>query len=95
MSTGCDLPAQVKGLMPVEQARAFLLSQAVVVDGTEVLDLRQACGRVLAEPVISSVNVPPNSRPSARPVLTTDNPPDCNSKPLPRPCISRRKDVSS
>ena len=31
MSTGCDLPAQVKGLMPVEQARAFLLSQGVVV----------------------------------------------------------------
>lgn len=59
MSTGCDLPAQVKGLMPVEQARTFLLSQAVVVDGTEVLDLRQACGRVLVEPVISSVNVPP------------------------------------
>ena len=59
MSTGCDAPKQTSGLIPVEQALVLLLERATTVKETETLDLREAAGRVLAQPVISSVNVPP------------------------------------
>ena len=59
MSTGCDAPKHTSGLMPVEQALALLLERATTVKETETVDLRNSAGRVLAQPVISAVNVPP------------------------------------
>ena len=46
-------------LIPVEQALKILLEMAPVAQQTEVLDLLESAGRVLAEDVISQVNVPP------------------------------------
>ena len=59
MSTGCDAPERTSGLMPVAQALQLLLDSAEAVKETGVVHLREACGRVLAEPVISAVDVPP------------------------------------
>lgn len=53
--TGCDQP----GLTPVEDAIRYLLSQVVPITETQVCDLGQACGRVLASDVVSPMNVPP------------------------------------
>ncbi|MEC7546832.1 MAG: gephyrin-like molybdotransferase Glp [Pseudomonadota bacterium] len=53
--TGCDQP----GLTPVEDAIRYLLSQVVPITETQVCDLGQACGRVLANDVVSPMNVPP------------------------------------
>ncbi|GAB2890964.1 gephyrin-like molybdotransferase Glp [Microbulbifer echini] len=47
------------GLMPIENAREKLLQALSPVHGTETLPLVQAAGRVLAEEVSSSVNLPP------------------------------------
>lgn len=52
---GCDQP----GLTPVEDAIRYLLSQVTPITETQVCDLGQACGRVLACDVISPMNVPP------------------------------------
>ncbi len=52
---GCDQP----GLTPVEDAIHYLLSQVVPITETQVCDLGQACGRVLANDVVSPMNVPP------------------------------------
>jgi len=46
-------------MLTVEEARARLLAQAVVIDGVETLPTRQAQGRVLAAPLVSTVAVPP------------------------------------
>lgn len=59
MSAGCDAPKHTSGLMPVDQALTLLLERATTVKETETVDLREAAGRVLAQPVISAVNVPP------------------------------------
>lgn len=42
-----------------DEALAFLLKNVVITHQTETLSCAQALGRVLAEPVVSSVNVPP------------------------------------
>ncbi|WP_444929256.1 gephyrin-like molybdotransferase Glp [Microbulbifer sp. SSSA002] len=47
------------GLMPIESAREKLLEALSPVDGSEILPLAQANGRVLAEDVVSTVNLPP------------------------------------
>ncbi|WP_444934643.1 molybdopterin molybdotransferase MoeA [Microbulbifer sp. JTAC008] len=47
------------GLMPIESAREKLLEALSPTSGTETLPLAQAAGRVLAEDVISTVNLPP------------------------------------
>ncbi|MCO1334556.1 molybdopterin molybdotransferase MoeA [Microbulbifer sp. OS29] len=47
------------GLMPIESARETLLQALKPVSGTEVISLAQATGRVLAENVVSTVNLPP------------------------------------
>ncbi|WP_444926423.1 molybdopterin molybdotransferase MoeA [Microbulbifer sp. TRSA002] len=47
------------GLMPIESARKKLLEALSPISGTETLPLAQAAGRVLAEDVISTVNLPP------------------------------------
>ena len=46
-------------LIPVEQALSTLLDMTPEAEQTEVLDLLQCAGRVLAEDVVSQVNVPP------------------------------------
>lgn len=51
----CDRP----GLTPVTDALQRILSSATPVSATERIPLTQACGRVLADAVISPVNVPP------------------------------------
>ncbi|USD21727.1 molybdopterin molybdotransferase MoeA [Microbulbifer variabilis] len=47
------------GLMPIESAREKLLETLSPISGTENLSLAQAAGRVLAEDVFSTVNLPP------------------------------------
>ncbi|WP_444891600.1 molybdopterin molybdotransferase MoeA [Microbulbifer sp. DLAB2-AA] len=47
------------GLMPIESAREKLLEALNPISGTETLPLAKAAGRVLAEDVISTVNLPP------------------------------------
>lgn len=46
-------------LLPVDEALARLLAQAAPVDGVETLPTAAAAGRVLAEPVRSTLDVPP------------------------------------
>ena len=46
-------------MLTVEEARARLLAQAVAVTGTETVPLLAARGRVLAQPLVSTVAVPP------------------------------------
>lgn len=55
MQDCCSAP----GLLPVEQAISAMLSQVEPLLSTEHVPLNQANGRVLAEPVLSPVNVPP------------------------------------
>ncbi|TFW29823.1 molybdopterin molybdotransferase MoeA [Massilia arenosa] len=47
-----------KPLMPVQDALDFLLKAARTIDGTEVVPTLEANGRVLAEAVRSTINVP-------------------------------------
>lgn len=49
------------GLMSVEDALALLAAQVTAVDGTEEVTVAAALGRVLAEDVVSAVNVPPHA----------------------------------
>ncbi|WP_287876660.1 gephyrin-like molybdotransferase Glp [Aquitalea sp.] len=46
-------------MLTVDQARDWLLQRAQVVRTTESLPLLQALGRILAEPVLATVDVPP------------------------------------
>ncbi len=46
-------------MLSVEEARARLLAQAQPIDGSEVVALSHALGRVLAEPVVSAIALPP------------------------------------
>ncbi|WP_297527414.1 molybdopterin molybdotransferase MoeA [Thiohalobacter sp.] len=55
-SDPCAAPG---GLLTVDEARARLLDLARPVGGVEQLAIRSALGRVLAEPVISTLDVPP------------------------------------
>ncbi|WP_334078687.1 molybdopterin molybdotransferase MoeA [Microbulbifer sp. M83] len=55
MSDCCSQP----GLMPVETARERLLEALQPVPGTEDIPLELAAGRVLAEPVIAALDLPP------------------------------------
>ncbi|AYF87350.1 gephyrin-like molybdotransferase Glp [Pseudomonas sp. JS3066] len=55
--SGCDHP----GLMPVEDALARLLALAVAapIDACETVALAEADGRVLAEPLVAGLDLPP------------------------------------
>ncbi|MBX2839595.1 MAG: molybdopterin molybdenumtransferase MoeA [Gammaproteobacteria bacterium] len=53
----CDDPVQV-GLMPVDEARARLQSRLRPIAKIESVTCRDSLGRVLAEPVVSPINVP-------------------------------------
>jgi molybdopterin molybdotransferase len=60
MACGCDDNCDTKQtLMPVDQALELLLNNAIPDGETEVLDLIDAGGRILAEDICSSINVPP------------------------------------
>ena len=50
--------AEPQPLKPVDEALAFLLEQVEVLSDTEEIDTALALGRVLAEPVTSTINVP-------------------------------------
>lgn len=55
--TDCDSPGQT--LLPVEQVHEKLEQLCQVVNGTERVAIRSALGRVLAEDIVSPINVPP------------------------------------
>lgn len=55
---GCSSHAG-PNLKPLEEALELLLSHAKAVEETETVPLSEAIGRVLAEPVVSQVTVPP------------------------------------
>jgi molybdopterin molybdotransferase len=50
---------QQSGLLSVEQARERLLQAITPLQQSETLPLQQACGRVLAEPVLAQLDLPP------------------------------------
>jgi molybdopterin molybdotransferase len=52
----CDSP----GLLPIETAISTMLENVISVLESERLELDEALGRVLAEDVVSNINVPPN-----------------------------------
>jgi molybdopterin molybdotransferase len=54
-----DACATPKGLLSVADARARIDALVAPIDGEEQLHIRSALGRVLAAPVISTLNVPP------------------------------------
>jgi molybdopterin molybdotransferase len=54
----CDEPGHGHAALQLDEARARILAAVRPVEGSETLDLREALGRVLSEPVRSAVNVP-------------------------------------
>lgn len=52
----CDNP----GLLPIQSAISNMLEQVIPVVESELIELEEAFGRVLAQDVISNINVPPN-----------------------------------
>lgn len=58
--TSCATP-EAANVLTVEQARSEINALATPVSGWRKCALRQALGEVLAEPVISTVNVPPQN----------------------------------
>jgi molybdopterin molybdotransferase len=52
----CDSP----GLLPIQAAISNMLEQVIPVLDSERIELEEALGRVLAEDVVSNINVPPN-----------------------------------
>ena len=55
---GCCEDEPDTGQLTVDEARARILDSVTAVDGTESLPVREALGRVLAEEVVSPINVP-------------------------------------
>ena len=51
----------MKPLIPLDDARQALFDQLSVIAGVETLTLNDAAGRILAEPVVASINVPPKA----------------------------------
>ncbi len=56
---GCDTRKQGSAMKSLEEAQAFLLSHARPVADRERVAIAGALGRVLAEPLVSPVDVPP------------------------------------
>lgn len=52
----CDSP----GLLPIQAAVYKMLNQVIPIIQSEQIDLEEALGRVLAEDVVSNINVPPH-----------------------------------
>ena len=55
---GCEAVTELQ-MKPLEEALELLLSHARAVTGVEVVPLSEANGRVLAESVVSRINMPP------------------------------------
>ncbi len=75
MACGCDDNCDTKQtLMPVDQAMELLLANAIPSNKTEIVNLMDAGGRILAEDLCSSINVPPadNSAMDGYAVCSTD-----------------------
>ncbi len=75
MACGCDDNCDTKQtLMPVDQAMELLLANAIPSNKTETVNLMDAGGRILAEDLCSSINVPPadNSAMDGYAVRSTD-----------------------
>ena len=51
----CDSP----GLLPIQSAISKMLKQVIPIMESEQIELEEALGRVLAEDVVSTINVPP------------------------------------
>ena len=58
MTEACSCTPTVSGLTPYEDALELLLCHAKPVAESETVSLEDALGRVVAEPVISRINVP-------------------------------------
>lgn len=58
-NTTHDLRAAPKGLLSVAEAQQRIAAQITPIGGMEQLPIRSALGRILAVPVISTINVPP------------------------------------
>lgn len=56
-----DPCATPKGLLSVADARARIDALVSPINGTEQLPIRMALGRILAAPIISTINVPPDT----------------------------------
>jgi molybdopterin molybdotransferase len=52
----------IRETIPIEEARALLFEAAIPIDRTETISIRDAHGRVLAQPAVSLVDVPPFDR---------------------------------
>ena len=52
----CDSP----GLLPIQAAISKMLNEVVPVIQSEHIELEEALGRVLAQDVVSNINVPPH-----------------------------------
>ena len=59
MTTACSAAAFKSALKPLDEALAELLGHAVPLAGTETVSTFDADGRVLAEDVVSTLQVPP------------------------------------
>ena len=55
----CDSVGSGPAMKTVEQALDFLLAQVCPIKEVETVTLNQALGRVLAQPVVSAIDVPP------------------------------------
>ena len=76
MSHACDCTPTVHDLKPYEEALELLLGHAQPVRETETLPLNEALGRIIAEPVRSTIDVPgwDNSAMDGYAVRTADLP---------------------
>ena len=52
----------IRETIPVEEAKALVMEAAAPLDCIERISITEATGRVLAVPVVSSVDVPPFDR---------------------------------
>jgi molybdopterin molybdotransferase len=80
--TNRDACATPKGLLSVTDARARIDALVAPIDGEEQLPIRPALGRVLAMPVISTIDVPPytNSAMDGYALCGTDLPASGNAR---------------
>jgi hypothetical protein len=80
-------------MLTVDQARDWLLQRAQAVRATESLPLLQALGRILAEPVLASVDVPPqdNSAMDGYALHSADGNGPCRCRSAFRRAVSRSR----
>ncbi len=84
LDSGCDSEQLTKGLISAKQALTTLLEHAKTITTTETINTYQSLGRVLAEPCISSIKVPPldNSAMDGYALLSADSKAGDNCFPI-------------